>query len=48
VRFTSGSANFNGLAADNFRFAIVPELSSVILIVFGCAAIVGTGRRRQL
>lgn len=44
VRFTSGNAGYAGLAADNFRFAVVPEPSHLALITF---AVAGWARVRR-
>ena len=46
VRFTSGNAGYNGLAADNFSF--VPEPTSLVLLALASWALVGfRGRNRS-
>ena len=35
VSFEGGNAGYNGLAADNFHFGIIPEPSSIALIAMG-------------
>jgi MYXO-CTERM domain-containing protein len=45
VRFTSGNSNFNGLAADNFTFAVVPEPEGLALV--GLCAAAALRRRRR-
>lgn len=45
VRFESGNASYNGLAADNFTFDVVPEPTSLVVLVAGLAC-VGLRRRK--
>lgn len=45
VRFTSGNSGYNGLAADNFHFGIVPEPSSLALLALGSVTALVVRRR---
>jgi hypothetical protein len=46
VRFQSGTAGYSGLAADNFRLALIPEPASWVLLALGGAAAALVARRR--